>query len=133
MVSVYRRRAASYGTRGDDRGYRVLPLVSDKEHAQANFEVEPFYWIAEQAVSERLQQRAWSAGWLLGWKDITAATNERTLIPALIPRAGCGDTFLLAFPNESSGNSGALLVANWSSLIADYVARQKVSGLHLKY
>jgi hypothetical protein len=39
----------------------------------------------------------------------------------------------LAFPNESSGNSGALLVANWSSLIADYVARQKVSGLHLKY
>jgi hypothetical protein len=133
MVSFYDHRAASYGTRGDDRGYRVLPLVSDKEHAQANFEVEPFYWIAEQAVSERLQQRAWSAGWLLGWKDITAATNERTLIPALIPRAGCGDTFLLAFPNESSGNSGALLVANWSSLIADYVARQKVSGLHLKY
>jgi hypothetical protein len=50
-----------------------------------------------------------------------------------MPRVACGDTLLLAFPDDRSGKSCALLVANWSSLAADYVARQKVSGLHLKY
>jgi hypothetical protein len=133
MVSFYDHRAASYGTRGENRGYRVLPSTSHQDHSQPHFEIEPFYWVPKLAVEERLEQRAWSAGWLIGWKDITAATNERTLIPALIPRVGCGDTFLLAFPAERSGQAGALLAANWSSIIADYAARQKVSGLHLKY
>jgi hypothetical protein len=133
MTSFYDHRAASYRARGEDRGYRVLPPTSDAEHSRQDFESEPFYWIPERAVAERLEQRAWSNKWLLGWKDITASTNERTLIPSLIPLAGCGDTFLLAFPAVHSGQSGALLVANWSSMIVDYAARQKVSGLHLKY
>jgi hypothetical protein len=133
LVSFYDHRAASYASRGDDRGYRVLPSTSDDEHSQPEFEIEPFYWVPDKEVGERLQLRSWSAGWLLGWKDITAGTNERTLIPSLIPCVGCGDTFLLAFPGDRSAKSGALLNANWSSLIADYAARQKVSGLHLKY
>ena len=133
LVSFYDHRAASYASRGDDRGFRVLPATEELEHARPEFEVEPFYWIPEEAVADRLKQQTWSAGWLLGWKDITTASSERTLISAMIPRVGCGDTYLLAFPADQSAHSGALLVANWCSLPADYVARQKVSGLHLKY
>jgi hypothetical protein len=133
LVSFYDHRAASYASRGDDRGFRVLPATEDLEHARPEFEVESFYWIPEEAVAERLKQQAWSAGWLLGWKDITTASSERTLVSAVIPRVGCGDTYLLAFPADQSARSGALLVANWCSIPADYVARQKVSGLHLKY
>ncbi|TJW51959.1 MAG: restriction endonuclease [Mesorhizobium sp.] len=133
MVSFYDHRAASYGARGDDRGFRVLPATSETEHASPNYEVEPFYWVPSDATEERLQGRNWRNHWLLGWKDITTASSERTLVPAVVPRVGCGDTFLLAFPELNQAKGAALLLANWSSLVADYTARQKVSGLHLKY
>lgn len=133
MASFYDHRAGSYASRGNERGYRVLPETTPAEYANPTFEAEPFYWLAETEVAARLAGRRWSARWLLGWKDITASTNERTLIPAIIPRAACGDTFLLAFPESGRAIDAACLVANWSALVADYVARQKVSGLHLKY
>lgn len=133
LVSFYDHRAASYAARGDERGYRVLPPVTLEKHSDSAFEIEPFYWVADAAVTERLIERHWTAGWLLGWKDITAPTNERTLIPAVIPRAACGDTFLLALPQDRRADSAAALLANWSSLVADYISRQKVSGLHLPF
>ncbi|MFK0688814.1 Eco57I restriction-modification methylase domain-containing protein [Mesorhizobium sp. IMUNJ 23033] len=133
MVSFYDHRATSYGERGDDRGFRVLPAVSETEHASPSYEIEPFYWVATDATEERLQGRGWKNRWLIGWKDITTASSERTLIPAAVPRFACGDTFLLAFTGSNEAQSAALLLANWSSIVCDYTARQKVSGLHLKY
>src|SRR5690606_35028944 len=32
-----------------------------------------------------------SPRWLMGWRDITNATNERTVIASVIPRAGVGN------------------------------------------
>lgn len=132
MVSFYDHRAASYAARGEDRGYRVLPPVTDDEHGRPDFEVEPFYWVPEGEVIDRLRRQNWTMQWLLGWKDITASTNERTLIPSIIALSGSADTFLLAFPSAMLPQSGALLLANWSSLVLDFVVRQKVNGLHLK-
>jgi hypothetical protein len=37
-------------------------------------------------VSERLAELRWDREWLVGWRNVTAATNERTAIPAFIPR-----------------------------------------------
>ena len=132
MVGLYDHRAGSYSSRGDERGFRVLPETTVQEHASFEYESTPFYWVDAHEVEARLPV-IWERRWLLGWKDITASTNERTLIPAIIPKSGCGDTFLLAFPSQSSASLMACLYACWASLIADYVARQKVGGLHLKY
>jgi hypothetical protein len=61
MISFYDHRAASYASRGDDRGFRVLPSTSTEEHAQPNFEPEPFYWVSERCresvETERVDER----------------------------------------------------------------------------
>jgi hypothetical protein len=33
-----------------------------------------------------------SPRWLMGWRDITNATNERTVIASVVPRVGVGHT-----------------------------------------
>jgi hypothetical protein len=71
--------------------------------------------------------------YLLGWRDITNATNERTVIAGVIPFAAVGDTFLLMFPNVDDKRKIACLLADQSSLVHDFVARQKIGGTHLKY
>jgi hypothetical protein len=133
MVHQFDHRFGDYGSRGDDRGYRVMPETPLENYQNAEFEPSAFYWVPENNMRARLAERSWSNDWLLGWKDITSSTNERTLLPCVIPATGTGDTFLLAFPSVNPKVAGALLLANWSSIVQDYSARQKVSGLHLKY
>ncbi|MFC5583071.1 Eco57I restriction-modification methylase domain-containing protein [Rhodanobacter terrae] len=74
-----------------------------------------------------------SPHWLMGWRDITNATNERTVIASVIPRVGAGDTLLLMHPDRTLGGRLACLLADQCSLVHDYLARQKVGGTHLKY
>jgi hypothetical protein len=50
----------------------------------------------------------------------------------VIPRAGAGDTLLLAF-SEEEPSLVAVLAANLNAFVLDYVSRQKQGGTHLKY
>lgn len=71
--------------------------------------------------------------WLMGWRDICRATDERTVIASVLPAVGTGDTLLLMFPSSKMGSRRACLLADQCSLIHDFVARQKIGGTHLKY
>ncbi|MCP9456243.1 MAG: N-6 DNA methylase [Nitrospira sp.] len=78
---------------------------------------------------ERLSPR-----WLMGWRDITNATNERTVIAAVVPRVGVGNKIpLFMLPSGISAQHAAALLANLSSLVLDFVARQKIGGTTLNY
>ncbi len=69
--------------------------------------------------------------WLLGWSDISSATNVRSFIPSVMPKGGAGHTFLVALTTPSS--AAIMLHVLMSSLAFDYVSRQKLSGLHLMF
>jgi hypothetical protein len=88
----------------------------------------PRYWLPLEDIEERLRGR-WQKGWLLGWRDITNVTNERTVVSTFIPRTAVGDKFLLVFTAENVG----LLQANLASFVLDFVARRKFTGTSLKY
>jgi hypothetical protein len=70
--------------------------------------------------------------WLMGWRDICRATDERTTISGAIPQSGVGDKFLLMIPRVDNRHAAALL-AILTSVSFDYVARQKLGGTSFKY
>lgn len=102
------------------------------EKADPDWEPMPRYWVPEAEVDAKLTARGWRRGWLMGWRDIARATDERTTISAVIPRTACGDKYLLMMPGKEP-NLAACLLANMDSLVADFVARQKVGGPAFKY
>lgn len=68
--------------------------------------------------------------WLLGFRDIARATDERTAIVSVVPPFGIGHTVpLILGPMDNLW----LLESALNSIALDYVARQKVSGTHLTY
>ena len=102
----------------------------------------PLHWIAEDGlipvrrnnrdvqvpgVALRLAELKWERGWLCGWCDVTSSTNERTAIPAFLPRAAVGHKFPLMFPRVSPVLTAAL-IATQSSLVFDYASRQKIGS-----
>ena len=68
--------------------------------------------------------------WLMGWRDITNATNERTVIASVIPTVGVGHTIRVMYLDVSA-RLAATFLANLSSIALDYVSRQTVGGTHL--
>jgi hypothetical protein len=134
MISYFDHRAAGYGARGDDRGFRVLPEASPKEHEDPYFELTPFYWVETAEVERRLNAMGWHQGWCVGFKDITSAVSERTFIPTLLPRCGAGNSLPLILPGIiSSAPLVCGLTANLSALSLDFVVRQKAGGLHMNF
>ena len=133
MLSFYDHRSSGYGSRGDDRGYRVLPETTLEEHMDPNFKIESFYWVRESEVLARLQQKAWKRNWLLGFRDITSATNERTFIATIFPIVGVGNNLPILMPSDLVMPKVIGLVANLHSVVFDYFVRHKVGGTHLNF
>ena len=132
MVQHFDHRFGTYDGQSDAQANQgKLPELDDAAHADPRRVTFPKYWVAESEVESRLEGR-WQRGWMLGWRDICRSTDQRTVIASLIPRAGTGDTFLLAMPSVDA-RLVACLYANLCGLALDYAARQKVGGTHIKY
>ncbi len=132
MVHLFDHRFATYyGATQANLNKGTLPQVANEKHADATYHASPQYWVAEAEVADRLRDR-WSRGWLLGWRDITNAHNERTVIASLIPRVAVGHTTPLMLTSIEP-SLVACLYASLCSFALDYAARQKVGGTHLTY
>ena len=84
-------------------------------------------------VKEDPERWHWPDHWVIAFKDITAATNRRTMIAAIVPQAGAGHTLpLLPINNGEAarGAIGSLIVANLNTVVFDSVARHKVPTTH---
>lgn len=106
--------------------------LTPEEKANPNRCVMPRYWVPEEEVEARLADK-WDRKWLMGWRDVTNTTNERTVIAGVVPRVGVGNTFPLMFSATATKYELLCLLANFSSLALDYCARQKIGGTHLTY
>ena len=76
----------------------------------------------------------WPAAWVVAFKDITSATNRRTMIAAVLPRAAVSHKLPLLVLNGSicSRPSWAcFILANLNSIVFDFVVRQKLYGTSL--
>ncbi|MGH9064028.1 MAG: Eco57I restriction-modification methylase domain-containing protein, partial [Acidimicrobiales bacterium] len=131
MVGFFDHRAADVVISATAAVRQRQPrYLSTGEHSDPRRVVQPHSWVAAQEVSARLD--TWPGSWLLGFCDITSATNERTVVPAVVPRAAVGNNLPLALSGAPPGRV-ALLGASLASLALDFLARFKVGGTHLNF
>ena len=106
--------------------------VADTERADPDFLPQTQYWVPESDVEQVLPL---SRSWTVGFRDIGRPTDVRTLIAAIVPWAGYGNTLPLLLGDNSSLSAplAACLVGNLNSLCVDFVVRQKTQGTHLNW
>lgn len=127
MIHQFDHRWATY----DDQDSRDVTLA-EKQNPDA--EATPRYWVPQAEVQSRLKAKGWDCGWLMGWRDITNATNERTVIAHAFPLSGVGNQLPLMLPNPATDvRQLACLVGNLSAICMDFFARHKVGGTHLNF
>ena len=131
MVHHFDHRFGSYPD-GHVDDTRALPRPTPEQQRDPGYGPSPRYWVSATEVTARLAERGSQRGCLMGWRDITNATNERTIIAAAMPRVGVNHKFMLFFTTSTAACEAALL-ANLTSITADYIARQKIGGTSLAY
>jgi hypothetical protein len=128
----FNHRFSGYETRVDGRGHRVLPESTNDFLKNPTAMLTPYYWVRSQEVESRVPPK-WHHRWLMGWRDVTTAITERTVVATVMPLVGVGHTCPLFFPLTGGPTLAACLLANLNSFPLDYVARQKLGGIHLTY
>lgn len=130
MVQAYDHRAASVVVNPESLHRPAQPKsATAAEHQNTNWLPLPQFWISKTQVQGKS-----NCFWHIGFKDVTAPTNMRTVIATIVPQAGFGNTLALILPTDNGATSFLpLLLANMNSMVLDYCARQKVQGQHLNW
>jgi hypothetical protein len=115
----------------ESRSSTHLPTPPEKQYQDPNFVAIPWYWVDLYKVINVLDISKQS--WVVIFRDITNATNERTGVFSVIPKSGIGNNAPLIL---SKGIKSFLLlcfISNLNSLAADYINRQKIAGTHMNF
>jgi hypothetical protein len=133
MIWHYDHRAASVGV--NEENLKVATLSNRTDDALKRdpaYAPAPQYWVDADSIPP-----AHRHPWALGFRDITNATNARTMVAAIVPGTAAGNTLPLLLPESGHAQThvrnAALLLANFNALAFDYVARQKVQTTHLNW
>ncbi|MCX7677427.1 MAG: type II DNA modification enzyme, partial [Alteraurantiacibacter sp.] len=127
MIHQFDHRWATY----DGEDSRDVTLAERQDPA---FEPAPRYWVEQAEGQSRLAAKGWKRGWLMGWRDICRATDERTVIAPAFPLSGVGNQLPLMLPDASADVSKlACLIGNLAAISMDFFARHKVGGTHLNF
>ena len=133
MVQAFDHRAASVVVNPKNLNRPAQPReATTEEHGNPDWLPDPQFWVSEDEPGwpEELE-------WGVAFKDVTSPTNVRTMIAAVLPRAGFGNTLPLLMPDVSGTAAYRENAWHWvgclNSFAFDFVARQKVQGQHLNW
>ena len=132
MVHHYDHRWATFTGMGGGADARD---ATPEEHAKPDWEPSPRYWVKRAHVLSHLPKDITAAPrWLLGFRDICRATDERTFVCSFIPFTAVGHKLPLLLPiNDISCRLWSCLCANLSALCFDYIVRMKQGGTSMTY
>ena len=117
MVQAYDHRAASVVVNPENPHRPAQPVPATPEQQQdPNWLPDPQFWVPAEECG-------WPKGatWVLGFKEITASTNIRTFIAALLPTVGFGNKVPI-FKSKTPDRKEWLLAANLNATIFDFVS-----------
>lgn len=130
LLNNWTHRFSSYANLPEGYEGTALPRLSDVTLDDPDVEPLARYWVDAKAVGDAVPE-IWDRDWFLGWRDIARGSDVRTFITSAMPRSAVGNKFPLAIMTDP--RHAPLLQAVWSSLVFDYVSRQKLSGTGMTY
>lgn len=143
MVQAFDHRAASVVVNPDNVNRPAQPeAATEAQHADPSWLPAPQFWVSKAEIDLPSE-----LGAVIGFKEISAATNMRTMIAAMIPPTACGNKLPLFLPRPDKDAPDAvqatveavtayrrlapLLLANLNAFALDYVVRQKMQSTTL--
>jgi len=140
MISYYDHRSGTYEGVACRSSVQLASPTND-QYKNPKFVIQPWYWVAEDEVISRLEHRGrngnliskWERQWFIAFRNIARSTDERTAIFSMIPLVGVGNSSPLLLLSGKTNSLVGCLIGNLSSIVFDWVARQKIAGVNMNF
>jgi hypothetical protein len=131
MIQAFNHRASSVEI-SDTNAFRsgVAVEVTANDWVIPSFVPTPRYWVSVIETEARIPD-SYGWRWLPCFKDVTSATNERTMIAAVVPRTAVVYSIRVLFALGHQPAEVVGLLACLNSFCFDYLARGKTPGNHI--
>ena len=144
-IHYFDHRYNSVGFRPDNlHNPYVNDPVSVEQHRNPQFYSRPRYWVRQEFVRQKFPGHPQYA---IGFRLITRTTDARTLISAISPWVGYGNSLPILIPDVDETDDGPmqqrkvdaftdcspLWAANFSSFAMDFVAKRKLQGTNMNW
>ncbi len=127
MIYLFDHRYATYaGATQTQLNSGQLPKLTDEEHGDPWKLPMPQYWVDKKEAINKLSEAALA---VISFRDITNATNQRTMVTCVAPYGAFGNKAPILVPQVE--NQQNLLVCTMSSLMFDFIARMSVGGTNM--
>lgn len=139
MIWLFNHHYGTWPTIGERPSAIDMPPIS--ELTDSNSTVMPWYWVPLSEVNKKLKKTdsggniiwEWNHDWIIAFRDITNATNERTFITSITPGKVASNNKLPFIASQLGVTDSVLLLAILSSIPFDFAVRQKVGGTSMNF
>jgi hypothetical protein len=131
MMHQFNHRWADWRESRIPVGQESATDLTESELADKSYFSRPRYWMNEKQFQTIISKYEYSLNWLLGYRDITNVTNERTVIAAAVPIGPASVNMPVL--GVRSVVAGVTLLASFNSFVLDFIGRQAVGGSHLTF
>ncbi|MEO0970459.1 MAG: DNA methyltransferase [Cyanobacteria bacterium J06639_18] len=131
MFHQFDHRFGSYETLNNDRAH-ILPDTSIKNYQNTDYHIKPFYYVSSSEVNNRIAEK-WQKEWLIVFRGVTSKALERSAVFTILPKFGISNSCPIIIPTISDACKNSCLIANFCSLIFDFIVRQKIGGANFNF
>jgi hypothetical protein len=131
MFAAFDHRYASVTFNPDNEFRKGQPSDNSlKEHQDPCFICKSYWFVPDYAVADGFG--GLSPNWVIGYKRIVSATNERTMSCAVLPVSGASDSLVVAVL-PANPILQVCWLAGVNSFVFDYFSRLKISSTSIKH
>jgi Eco57I restriction-modification methylase len=132
MFQAFNHRAAGvvFNEANIQRGAQAVDS-SIEDLTNPFYSPNPLYWFPREEL-DGTDSTCFSGRWLLGFKDVSSPTNERSMVASILPFAASNFSIrVVQFLERPNPINGGLILSCFNSITFDYLLRQSLGGLHI--
>jgi hypothetical protein len=135
FINIFDYRFGTFENVSKERRFiaRAQPHpVSEEQKKDPYYGITPRYWINEIKFKEK-HGLNWNKKWIFAFRDLTRKSSDsRCGMGTILPFFPIGNTAAaVTFEKQNSDIIAVLFCATFSSIVFDYIIRQKMGGAHL--
>ena len=130
MIDAYNHRFSSIVVNLENASRKNQPVEhSVSDFVNPDFQPTPASWLSRKDVLSRISQ--FHLEYFISWKNITASTNHRSLISAMLPFCGVGHSASIAWLQHQPSELRSVFFGILNSLVLDYFVRTSLGNNNL--
>ncbi|MFA6699223.1 MAG: DNA methyltransferase [Thiomicrospira sp.] len=128
MINLYNHRHGDFSDAQNGERAHILPTIPIDRLNNSAYRTSPYYWVPLSDVMDRAKQN----GGFFIFRSINNSANARAFLGSLIPYSGVGNSAVVVQTTAPKRIEAALWAA-FSSIVFEYLIRQKLGGTNINF